>query len=340
MEGVEGFLKKHKRQQAFDDAWKEIPPYPAFSIPKKASCAITQWQGKEMPKLGYGISTVLVSELRNPDSFQYQDFNSPVKCVSALVDFTLMAQYRSHRSGTLSYIECYMQTFHRTNDIFLEFRTPKATRAQANRHDRELRELIADQRAKEVHHRTVANRRRLGEQEKVERSDRQAHFIRRINQFNFIKMHYVTPFASHLPPFGSISMYSTEIRELAHKHQIKAGYSRSNKNEVARQIFLHYGRQHALGIMLQTMEALSIVECVIVVEDSGMEMPRVSSRWTPRRVLKGRMKNTSMLTKLGTARDIHYSNIMEEILRFSRQTAAADRWLPADIAELGLVPVE
>jgi len=28
MTWVEGFLKKHKRQQGFDDAWKEIPPYP------------------------------------------------------------------------------------------------------------------------------------------------------------------------------------------------------------------------------------------------------------------------------------------------------------------------
>jgi len=28
MEWVEGFQKKHKQQQAFDDAWKEIPPYP------------------------------------------------------------------------------------------------------------------------------------------------------------------------------------------------------------------------------------------------------------------------------------------------------------------------
>jgi len=40
---------------------------------------------------------------------------------------------------------------------------------------------------------------------------------------------------------------------------------------------------------LQTIEALSKVEGVIVVEDSGMEMPTVPSRSTPRRVLKGRM---------------------------------------------------
>jgi len=41
MEWVEGFLKKHKRQQAFDDAWKEIPPYPRLSVPKKAYREIT-----------------------------------------------------------------------------------------------------------------------------------------------------------------------------------------------------------------------------------------------------------------------------------------------------------
>jgi len=108
MEWVEGFLKKHKRQQAFDDAWKEIPPYPRFSVPKKAYREITQWQGKEMRNLGHCIAAVLASALPNPDSSQYQDFKSALKSVSALVDFTLMAQYRSHTSDTLSYMESYL----------------------------------------------------------------------------------------------------------------------------------------------------------------------------------------------------------------------------------------
>ena len=75
-------------------------------------------------------------------------------------------------------------------------------------------------------------------------------------------------------------------------------------------------------------------------EDSGMEMPTVSSRSTPRWVLKGGMKNTSTVTELYAALNIHYSNMMEEILCFIRQTAADDRRLPADPAELGLLPVE
>jgi len=36
MQWVEGFLTKHKRQQAFNDALNEIPSYPGFRIPKKA----------------------------------------------------------------------------------------------------------------------------------------------------------------------------------------------------------------------------------------------------------------------------------------------------------------
>jgi len=119
MEWMEGFLKKHKREQAFDDAWKEIPPYPGFSVPKKAYCEITQWQGKEMRNLSCCISALLASALQNPDSSLSQDFKRALKCVSALVDFTLMAQYRSHTPDTLSYMESYLQTFHQTRTFFL-----------------------------------------------------------------------------------------------------------------------------------------------------------------------------------------------------------------------------
>ena len=51
MKWVEGFLKKHKRQQAFDDVWKALPPYPGFGVPKKAYREVTQWQkGNAQPR--------------------------------------------------------------------------------------------------------------------------------------------------------------------------------------------------------------------------------------------------------------------------------------------------
>jgi len=49
-----------------------------------------------------------------------------------------MAQYRSHTPDTLSYLERYLLTFHMTKDIFLDFRTSKATRVEANCQDQEL----------------------------------------------------------------------------------------------------------------------------------------------------------------------------------------------------------
>ena len=55
MERVEGFLKQHKRQEAFDDACKELAPYPGSSVPKKAYCEVTKWHLKEMGNLGQCI---------------------------------------------------------------------------------------------------------------------------------------------------------------------------------------------------------------------------------------------------------------------------------------------
>ena len=276
MEWVEGFLKEHKRQQAFDDAWEGIPPYPGLSVPKKAYREVTQWQGKEMRNLGRCISAVLVSALRNPDSSQYHDFKSALKCVSALVDFSIMAQYRSHKPDTLVYMERYLQTFHLTKDIFLEFGTLKATDAEANRQDRDLRELIANQRTNEAHHDTAAKRRWQVDQERLERANQWVDLISCENHFTFIKMHDLSHFASNVRCFGSISMYSTEISELADKEQIKDGYQRSNKNEAAQEILLQYGPQHALGMPLQTIKAL-LKTGVIMGGNSWMEMPTSSS---------------------------------------------------------------
>ena len=187
------------------------------------------------------ISAVLASASRNLDSSQYHNYKSPLKCVSALVDLSLVAQYRSNTPDILVYMERYLQIFHRTKDIFLEYRTSKARRAEPNCQDRDLRELRANQPANKARHNTAAKRRRLVDQERLERANEQAHLIWRENDFNFIKMHYLSHFASCVGHFGSISMYSTEIGELAHEKQIKDGYRRSNKNQAARQILSQYG---------------------------------------------------------------------------------------------------
>jgi len=75
-------------------------------------------------------------------------------------------------------------------------------------------------------------------------------------------------------------------------------------------------------------------------EDSRDEMPAFAGQSTPPRFLKGYMKNTSMLTELCATLNIRYSNMMQEILHFTRQTGADNGQLPADSTKLGLLPGE
>jgi len=220
-------------------------------------------------------------------------------------------------------------------DIFLEFCTSKATRVEANPQDRELPELIANERAHEIRCASAAKRRRQADQERLHRVNQRADLICWENNFNFIKMHYLSHFSSHVRRFGFISMYSTEIGELAHKDQVKEGYCRSNKTEAARQILSHYGRQHALGMRLQTLDVLLKEENVIAIEGTGRETVAA-----PRRILKGRMKNVSTLTELSRTCTIDYGDIMEEKSPFTKQTVADDHPLSSDPTELRLLPVD
>jgi len=119
MDWIYGFPKKHAQHQAFDDAWKALPPYPGFFVPKKAYREVTQCQGKEMRNLRRCFCRVLAVALRQPDSTQVPPFKRALTCVRSLLDFTMMAQYPSHTPATISYMEEYAMQFHVTKDIFL-----------------------------------------------------------------------------------------------------------------------------------------------------------------------------------------------------------------------------
>jgi len=89
---------------------------------------------------------------------------------------------------------------------------------------------------------------------------------------------------------------------------------------------------------LQNIEGL-LKTGVIVVGNSGMEVPTSSSCCVPRRMLKD-CTNIGPLSGLCRAHEMEYCDMMEDMLRFIKQTAADDLWLPADPTELGLFPVE
>ena len=87
---------------------------------------------------------------------------------------------------------------------------------------------MANQNAQEARHISAAQRRRQADQNRLQRVNWRADLIQRENHFNFIKMHYLSHFVSHVGRFGSIWMNSTKMGELAHTEQIKEGYCSSN----------------------------------------------------------------------------------------------------------------
>jgi len=64
-----------------------------------------EWQGNEMGNLGQCVLGVVAVALRQPRSAQLRPFKPALGCVSALVDFNMMAQYQSHTAETITYLE-------------------------------------------------------------------------------------------------------------------------------------------------------------------------------------------------------------------------------------------
>ena len=87
--------------------------------------------------------------------------------------------------------------------------------------------------AQEAHHISAAQRRQQADQNRLQRVNRRVDLIQREKHFNFIKVHSLSHFASHVRLLGPIWLYPTEMGELAYKEQIKGGYRRSNKNNAA-----------------------------------------------------------------------------------------------------------
>jgi len=339
MDWIEGVLKKHGRLQAFDDVGKALPPYPGFLVPKKAYREVTQWEGKEMRNLGGGIRRVLAVALRQPGGAQAISFKRALGCVRALIDFNMMAQYRSHTLDTLAYMEDYLDQFHRMKDIFLEFRVTKRTQAKLDTQRKEIqrqRSLMREGAA-------PSQWRQIRDNDRDEENELRMEMINTESHFNFVKMHLLSHFCDHIPQFGNIPMYSTEIGELAHKTQIKEEWRQSNKNDAARQIVHSYGRQHAIRMRLLNLESLQDRGeglSADVLKHLDRTTRTVSQPVIRRRILKGRRDDVSNVDDFSRISGVSLDIIYRELIRYSRHNLPIDHRLPEDHAILQSLPVE
>ena len=347
LDWVTAFLKRHHRLEAFDQAWRSMPPYPGFTQPRKAFREVTQWQGKEMRNFGRIILVVSAVALASPSSSQRVIFAEVLKCVRSLVDFHLVAQYRSHTAETLEYLDGYLMDFHAHKGVFLHFRESKTTKKKANAIDKMLIERFE----REDHdtqkgrggprasrNRTAAAQRKVEVARKKERERNRIAIIESESHFNYPKMHLLTHFHEHIVQFGNIPMYSTEIGESSHRTQIKEGYRHSNRNDYVQQILAHYGRHQAFHMQVENLRALTQggkdnEELANVLGAAPEQTTTIGLRR-----LRGRHRgNRTLGAILGSFPDI---NMCQLLTNYSRFNLEPDRQLPATEEDLLALPVE
>jgi len=136
MDRIPGFLEKHGQLEVFDDVWIAFPPCPGFLLPKKTYREVSHWYGKEMRTHGLCVLGVPAIALRQPGSGQPILLKCTLRYIRALVEFNMMAQYRSHTEETITYMENYLDRCHKMKYIFLEFGVTKYILAKINQQRR------------------------------------------------------------------------------------------------------------------------------------------------------------------------------------------------------------
>jgi len=92
-----------------------------------------------MRNLGRCILGVLAVALRQPGGVQAIPFKRALRCIRALIDFNMMAQYRSHTADTIAYMEEDLDQFHWMKVTFLEFRVSKRRQPKVDNQRKEMR---------------------------------------------------------------------------------------------------------------------------------------------------------------------------------------------------------
>ena len=237
MEWIEGFLKKHKRLVVFDKIWENIPPYQGYQPQQKQYRQITMWNGTEMRGVNLVILACFTGALRQAGATRklsaaaHRDSKIAIRCVRTITDCCLMAQYRSHMSQTIGYMDEYLRQSHQFSHIFGEFRAGKADREDAAKVAQEIKEDQARQAT--IHQCFQLTSTQRAKRSAEDREERQQAVHNRLQQatFNFPKLHLLSNYGSQVVDFGSLQQYSIEITEALHK-PLKDAYRRSNRVDV------------------------------------------------------------------------------------------------------------
>jgi len=134
------------------------------------------------------------------DSTQVHSFRCALTCVRSLLDFTMMAESRSHTPETISYMEEYARQFHETKDISLEFRLSKRTQEKADERRKQLRR----QRAQMKERVPPSQQRQILDHDHEEENDQHMELIQSESNLNFVKIYLISHFRHQIYKVSTI----------------------------------------------------------------------------------------------------------------------------------------
>lgn len=230
MDWIEDFLLHYKRLDEFDKAWKSSTHYPGFMRPSKKYREVSQWTGKERLNLSRLVLATFASALVGPEEGQEADFGQALRCVRALMCFTMVAYYKCQDDDSIALLDTYLRRFHIAKEVFRKYRRTKAGNARVEELMIPLRAQLETEVANFAATHTAAQTR--NERQRLSRAlaERELELFQERGEFNFVKMHLMNHFGDSIRDYGPLNFYNTDCPEQCHRIQVKDVYARTNKN--------------------------------------------------------------------------------------------------------------
>ena len=234
MDWVTSFLKQHSSIDRFNQLWAMMPPYPGFAGFNKPYSQVTKSSGNQIQALGWVVMPVFSATRSNSSASQRIILTEALLCVTNLMYFHSMAQYRYHTDATIKYMENYVEEFHRHKDVFSQFRASKSTKKALESLKKQLTLDKQDKQESQPawNYLAVAAKRNQFDEDKMQiESEIEQHHVEESN-FNFGKMRLLNHFSDHILQLGNLIDASSELPGRV-MMDLEQAYQQSNRNEAA-----------------------------------------------------------------------------------------------------------
>jgi hypothetical protein len=261
----------------YDVTWMSVSPHPSIFVPKKKYRSVKQWSGKEYRNAASIMLSVLEATI-DPypaDVEQQEIFDRSLDCLCALLNFYLMAQYKSHSfpankafdntyralwtgyttpdpEDTISYLQHYLAVFHNTKSTFLKYRASKTVKRDAAIFaSGSVPDITAEEEKIMTKIEIIARKKAdaaLKRQAKEE-------YILEHSSYNMPKVHVMDHFGETIPEVGALQQFSTTIVELNHQ-PLNLAYDQSNKVDATEQTLRYAGHKDAMSVRVANYTCL------------------------------------------------------------------------------------